>query len=67
MTRKHFLALAEQLHALQPYSGGFHKLEDWDRAMTVWSESVRAIASLCSDANARFNHARFLAACENGV
>lgn len=67
MTRKHFVELAKALHAMQPFSGGFHKLADWDVAMTVWSKSVRAIADVCSDSNEHFNLARFIAACENGT
>ena len=67
MTRKHFIALAKGLHTMRPFSGGFHKLEDWDRAMVKWSNAVRDIAIVCSDSNEHFNLARFIAACENGV
>lgn len=67
MTRKHFIALAEQLHAIQPHTAGFHKLEDWDAAMTEWTKAVSAISAVCADANELFNGHRFEAACRNGV
>ncbi len=67
MTRKHFIELAKALHAIRPNSLGFHKLDDWGDAMILWSESVAAIATVCSDSNAHFNLARFIAACENGT
>ena len=67
MTRKHFKALAEGLHTMLPHSGGFQRMEDWDYAMTRWSESVRAIATVCAESDPRFSRRRFIAACEKGT
>lgn len=67
MTRKHFIALAVQLHSIQPRAIGFQRMEDWDLAMTEWSKAVSAISAVCADANELFNGHRFEAACRNGV
>lgn len=67
MTRKHFVALAEQLHSIQPMARGFSRMEDWDFAMTQWTKAVSGISAVCAEANELFNGARFEAACRNGV
>ncbi len=67
MTRKHFNALAEQLHSIQPTARGFSHMEDWDLAMTQWTKAVSAISAVCAEANELFSGPRFEAACRNGV
>lgn len=67
MTRKHFEALAEAMHSIRPSGVGFSRMEDWDFARTEWSKAVAKIAAVCSESNDRFNLARFIAACENGL
>ena len=57
MTRKHFIALARALNDARPI---MHDGTDYYKG---WFRCVNAIADVCAQTNARFDRARFLAAC----
>lgn len=60
MRKKHFQALAHALHLLKPSVRGAGDLEQWET--DVWG-----VAEVCQAANANFDRARFIEACETGT
>lgn len=58
MTKKHFVALAASLASTKPDAN-----VDAPEHYAQWLFDARAIADVCASTNARFDRARFLAAC----
>lgn len=58
MTRKHFIALAAALRVNAPKQDAANHKSD----SNLFENLVEAVASVCRQANPRFNHARFVEA-----
>lgn len=56
MSAKHFAAIAASLKAARPNV-------PTPAELALWVQCCKEIASTCESANARFDRARFLAAC----
>ena len=55
MTSKHFVALADALIRTKPRG------DDWTHEKyEQWTSDIEAVASVCGDANPRFDYHRFL-------
>jgi hypothetical protein len=58
MTKKHFIALAQQLKAVKP-----HDEASMSYALDAWYEACNAVATACKRHNPAFNWTRFMDAC----
>lgn len=56
MSKRHFNAIARQLANVRPE-------DESGCAYIQWLHDIKAVASVCSDANNRFDHHRFIDAC----
>ena len=57
MSRKHFISLARAMAYARPNQKKKARFEQWEK-------DVQAIASVCSEANDRFDQPKFVAACK---
>jgi len=69
MTKKHFIALAQELYRHMPVKGchhgrgARHNETCFASCYDSWEMIVKGIAATCQQQNAQFNRERFLAAC----
>lgn len=67
MTKKHFVALAQALHSVNP-SLSPDRVSDSEYAATklVWLACVWAVVEVCEAQNKHFDAERFVNYCETG-
>ena len=61
MSKKHFRALAQELHRVRP-SELAGRIAD-----VQWEACIHAVAAVCAESNECFDRERFIEACENGL
>ena len=73
MTQKDFVAIARGLHGVKPaylHEDETDATEDEQRLhrarFVTWHATVLAVADVFSAMNSRFDHSRFIMACEKG-
>ena len=59
MTKKHFIALADELKDLEPQGKDYSNGDEFRGAYNTWKQCCYAIAGFCRSQNSNFNRERW--------